>query len=46
MKVLLLCLTLSCLLSVGCVGCGIGQPPLKTLDQWEAEINSVRSRGD
>ena len=46
MKALLLCLTFSCLLSVCCVGCGIGQPPVKTLEQWQAEINRVRSKGD
>jgi hypothetical protein len=45
-KALLLCLILFFALSVCCVGCGIGQPPVKTLDQWQAEINSVRSRGD
>jgi hypothetical protein len=45
-KALLLCLTLSFLLSVCCVGCGTGRPPVKTLDQWQAEEERVRSRGD
>lgn len=34
---------LSLLLSVCCIGCGIGKPPVMTLEQWEAEDNSVRS---
>ena len=34
---------LAFLLSVCCTGCGIGRPPVKTLEQWQAEINSVRS---
>jgi hypothetical protein len=34
---------LCCLLSVCCVGCGISKPPVMTLDQWQAEDNSVRS---
>jgi hypothetical protein len=34
---------LSLLLSVGSSGCGIGKPPVKTLEQWEAERNRVRS---
>jgi len=46
MKALLLCLTLFFLLSVCCVGCGIGQPPVKTLGQWQADDERVRSRGD
>ena len=46
MKALLLCLTLTFLLSVYCVGCGTGGPPVKTLDQWQAEQERVRSRGD
>ena len=33
---------LSCLLSVCCIGCGIGKPPVMTLEQWQAEYNSVR----
>jgi hypothetical protein len=45
-KALLLCLTLSVLLSVCGVGCGAGQPPVKTLQQWQAESERVRSRGD
>ena len=45
-KAVLLCLTLLFLLSVCCVGCGIGRPPVKTLDQWQAEQERVRSRGD
>ena len=45
-KALLLCLTLACFLSVCCVGCGIGRPPVKTLGQWQAEEERVRSRGD
>jgi hypothetical protein len=46
MKALLLCLTLFFFLSVCCVGCGIGQPPVKTLGQWQADDERVRSRGD
>jgi hypothetical protein len=46
MKALLLCLILSFLLSVCGVGCGTGQPPVKTLDQWQAERERVRSRSD
>jgi hypothetical protein len=46
MKALLLILALAFLLSVCCVGCGIGQPPVKTLGQWQAEEERVRSRGD
>jgi hypothetical protein len=46
MKALLLCLTFSFLLSVCCVGCGIGQPPVKTLDQWQAEEKHFQSTGD
>jgi hypothetical protein len=45
-KALLLCLTLACLLSVCGVGCGIDRPPVKTLQQWQAEEERVRSRGD
>jgi hypothetical protein len=45
-KALLLCLTLSFLLSVCCVSCGLGRPPVKTLEQWQAEEERVRSRGD
>jgi hypothetical protein len=26
--------------------CGIGQPPVMTLEQWEAERNRVRSSSD
>jgi hypothetical protein len=46
MKALLLCLILSLLLSVCAVGCGVSQPPVKTLDQWQAERERVRSRSD
>jgi hypothetical protein len=28
---------LSCLLSVCCTGCGIGKPPVMTLEQWQQE---------
>jgi hypothetical protein len=45
-KALRLCLALSFLLSVCCVGCGAGRPPVKTLEQWQAEIERVRSRSD
>jgi hypothetical protein len=45
-KALLLSLTLSFLLSVCGVGCGTGRPPVKTLEQWQAEEERVRSRGD
>jgi hypothetical protein len=34
---------LSFLLSVGGIGCGIGKPPVMTLEQWQAEDDSVRS---
>jgi hypothetical protein len=46
MKALVLCLALSFLVSVSCVGCGTGGPPVKTLGQWQAEEERVRSRGD
>jgi hypothetical protein len=46
MKALLLCLILSFLLSVCGVGCAMSQPPVKTLDQWQAERERVRSRSD
>ena len=36
---------LAFLLGVGCTGCGIGKPPVMTLEQWEAEDDSVRSTG-
>jgi hypothetical protein len=45
-KVLRLCLALFFFLSVCGVGCGTGQPPVKTLEQWQAGIERVRSRGD
>jgi hypothetical protein len=32
------------LVSVCCSGCGIGKPPVMTLEQWEAESQRVRSR--
>ena len=32
------------LLSVGGSGCGIGQPPVMTLEQWGVERNRVLSR--
>ena len=31
------------LVGVGGSGCGIGQPPVMTLEQWEAQYNRVRS---
>ena len=37
---------LSFLLSVCCSGCGIGRPPVWTLEQWEADRNRTRSRSD
>jgi hypothetical protein len=37
---------LALLLSVCCSGCGIGKPPVMTLEQWEAERNRVRSSSD
>ena len=37
---------LALLVSVGGSGCGMNKPPVKTLEQWEAERNRVRSRGD
>ena len=36
---------LSCLLSVCCLGCGIGRPPVLTLDQWEEQDRRTRSTG-
>jgi hypothetical protein len=42
---LIIFLSLLCvLLSVGGVSCGIGKPPVKTLEQWQAEADRVRSR--
>jgi hypothetical protein len=35
---------LALLVSVCCSGCGIGKPPVMTLEQWEAGRNRVRSR--
>ena len=32
------------LLGVCGIGCGIGKPPVMTLDQWQAEDDRVRSR--
>jgi len=46
MKPLLLCLTLLFLLSVCCLGCGIGQPPVKTLGQWQADDARVLDSGN
>jgi hypothetical protein len=37
---------LSFLLSVGCIGCGIGKPPVWTLEQWRANRNRTLSSGD
>jgi hypothetical protein len=34
---------LALLVSVGCSGCGMGKPPVKTLKPWEAERKRVRS---
>jgi hypothetical protein len=34
---------LAFLLGVGGIGCGIGKPPVMTLEQWQAEDDSVRS---
>jgi hypothetical protein len=34
---------LSLVVSVCCSGCGIGKPPVMTLEQWEAQYNRVRS---
>jgi hypothetical protein len=34
---------LAFLLGVGCTGCGIGRPPVMTLEQWQAADDSVRS---
>jgi hypothetical protein len=42
---LIIFMSLLCvLLSVGGVGCGIDKPPVKTLEQWQAEADRVRSR--
>ncbi len=32
-------------LSVGLVGCGIGRPPVQSLEQWERDYNRTLSRG-
>jgi hypothetical protein len=37
---------LSFLLSVCCTGCGIGRPPVMTLEQWQADRNRTRSTSD
>jgi hypothetical protein len=37
---------LSFLLSVCCLGCGIGKPPVMTLEQWQAQDDRVRSSGN
>jgi hypothetical protein len=37
---------LSFLLSVCCIGCGVGRPPALTLDQWEALDRRTRSTGE
>jgi hypothetical protein len=37
---------LSFLLSVSGIGCGIGKPPVKTLEQWRADRSRTLSRGD
>jgi hypothetical protein len=36
---------LACLLSVCCLGCGMGRPPVLTLDQWEEQDRRTRSTG-
>jgi hypothetical protein len=42
---LIICIgLLMCLLSTSLVGCGINNPPVKSLEQWERESNRVRSR--
>jgi hypothetical protein len=43
---LIACIYLLFLLSVCRIGCGIGRPPVMTLEQWQAEDDSVRSGGD
>src|SRR5262245_59918730 len=35
---------LTCMLGIGLVGCGLNSPPVKSLEQWNREINAVRSR--
>jgi hypothetical protein len=42
--IIFVCL-LSSFLSVGLLGCANGRPPVKTLDQWEAERSRVLSTG-
>ena len=37
---------LALLVSVCGSGCGIGKPPVMTLEQWETERNRVRSSSD
>ena len=36
---------LACLLSACGIGCGIGRPPVLTLDQWEEQDRRTRSTG-
>jgi hypothetical protein len=43
---LITCICLLSLLSVCCIGCGISQPPVKTLEQWRADRNRTLPRGD
>jgi hypothetical protein len=35
---------LTCLLSTSFIGCGFNSPPVKSLEQWEQDINRTRSR--
>jgi hypothetical protein len=32
------------LVSLGLVGCGVGDSPVQSLEQWERERNRVKSR--
>ncbi len=43
---LITCICLLSFLSVCCIGCGISKPPVKTLQQWQADRNRTLSRGD
>ena len=36
------CICLLIRLSVCCTGCGIGRPPVMTLEQWQAQDDRVR----
>jgi hypothetical protein len=42
---LIICMgLLTCLLNTSLVGCGFSSPPVKSLQQWEQDINRTLSR--